>query len=508
MTTGWGPPRFVRVYGGWIALVTAVVIATALGAGFLLPREYESSATVLVESRVRANTTPVAPDMGTEKQLAQSGLVLGPAAKLLLTTEDDLLDGLSVSVAPDANVLTFRYRHGSAAEAQRRAEVLSGAYVKFRNAEEAAAPTATQHAVLVTGATAPGDPVSHPIVIYLGAGLIAGLLLGVGTALLRDKMSDRVRGSDDFARISGVPVLATVPRLPAKPDDPRALLLQPMSPAAESFRYLRSRLQPLLRGTGVVLVTSAEEGEGRTMTAANLAVVVAQAGHDVVLIDGDLRNPRLHQVFDRNSPVGLSGVLGGRHSVEEGLVPTAVPGLTLLPAGPLPGNAGDLLYGDRLRWVLDVARAHADVVILDSPAVLSVSDSITLAAAADHVLLVGNHRRTTRTAVARMLAELNDVARGGMSTVLLDVPRGDGGPAPQGPAPQGLAPQGQPPVARPAPMPAPMPAASRGLAASLADFPTAGMRANNWEPPLPPATFEPPLREPMPTLYRTPYGDN
>jgi capsular exopolysaccharide synthesis family protein len=491
MTAGWGPPRFIRVYGAWIALVTALVIAAAAGASTLAPREYESWAIVVVEARVRANTTPVAPDMGTEKELAQSGLVVGPAARKLGTTEDDLLDGLAVSVAPDANVLTLTYRDGNAIEAQRRAAALSDAYVLFRNSGEAAegaargaaaATTATQHATLVTSAVVPGAPIAHPVLIYLAVGLVVGLLCGVGTALLRDRTSDRIRGRDDFARVSGAAVLATVPRLRRRNDDPRTVLLrQPQSPAAESFRYLRSRLQPLLRGTAVVLVTSAGDGEGRTTTAANLAVAIAQSGHDVVLIDGDLRSPRLHEVFGRNSTVGLSGVLGGRHGVDEALVATEVPHLTLMPAGPLPANAGDLLDGHRLRWILDVVRARADVVIVDSAAVLSVSDSITLASAADHVLLVGDYRQTTRGYVTRMLAELTGVVQGGLSAVLLNVPAGAGG----------LNPQGRP-----------------HNGAAVAEVPTVGAPgrvtpANLWEPSTSPPTFEPRLRDPMPALYRT-----
>src|SRR4029453_3124795 len=127
--------------------------------------------------------------------------------------------------------------------------------------------------------------------------LAVGLLLGVGTALIRDRMSDRIRGRDDLERVAHTTVLATVPRMRPRPgtDGNIPLVLgAPDSPAAESFRYLRSRLQPLLRGGAAVLVASAGESEGRTLTATNLAVALAQSGTRVVLIDADLRSPRVH----------------------------------------------------------------------------------------------------------------------------------------------------------------------------------------------------------------------
>src|SRR3954449_8987408 len=108
MTEG-GAARLLRVYAVWIVLVTAVVIAAAVGVGMTAPRVYRSEAIVVVESRVRAGTTPVTPDMGTEKELARSGVVVDPAAFALEITSGQLVDGLVVSVEPDANVLTFAY---------------------------------------------------------------------------------------------------------------------------------------------------------------------------------------------------------------------------------------------------------------------------------------------------------------------------------------------------------------------------------------------------------------
>jgi capsular exopolysaccharide synthesis family protein len=457
--SGGDAARLIRVYGAWIVLVTVVVIAAAIGVSMAAPREYRSGAIVVVEARVRANTTPVPPDMGTEKEIARSGLVVEPAARLLGVPPSVLLDGLSIDVAPDANVLTFTVTNPNPAIAQAYAEALAQAYVSYRNSGEAggsatAPGTSTQHATLVTEAELPSAPAGRSIWINVAVGLVVGLLLGVGTALIRDRMSDRIRGRDDFERVSGATVLAAVPRMRRRrgADAGRPIVLgAPRSAAAESFRYLRSRLQPLLRGCAIVLVTSAGEREGRTVTATNLAVVMAQAGLRVVLVDADLRNPRVHAAFGADNTVGLTNVLAGERTAGTTLQDTPVARLRVLAAGEPTQNAGDMLVGNRLRRILDSLRAQCDLIVMDSSPVLSVSDTIALAAASDHILLVGDYRRTTRTYVARALDELGEVVHGNVSDVLLNAPRSAGGPTPDGRSQAA----GGPPVPRDADQPAP-----------------------------------------------------
>jgi capsular exopolysaccharide synthesis family protein len=460
--TGGGAARLIRVYAAWIVLVTAVVIAAAIGVSMTAPRVYRSEAIVVVEARVRANTTPVPPDMGTEKEIASSGLVVDPAARQLGVTPGALLEGLVISVAPDANVLTFRVTNANAATAQEHAEALAQAYVSYRNSGEAAganaaAGTSTQHATVVTDAELPSAPVGRSIWINVAVGLAIGLLLGVGTALIRDRLSDRIRGRDDFERVSGATVLATVPRVRGRrgrrgADGGRPIILSaPQSPAAESFRYLRSRLQPLLRDGAIVLVTSAGEREGRTVTATNLAVAMAQAGLRVVLVDADLRNPQVHAAFGDDNTVGLTNMLAGEPTAAKAVRDTPVARLRLLAAGPPAQNAGDLLAGNRLRRILDSLRAECDLIVMDSGPVLSVSDTIALAAVSDHVLLVGDYRRTTRSYVARALDELGEVVEGNVSGVLLNAPRSAGGLTPDGRS----QPAGAPPVPLGAGEPAP-----------------------------------------------------
>jgi hypothetical protein len=161
---GSGPMRLLVRYGPWILLVTLIVTGAAFGAAQLVTPKFVSAANVVVEPRVFANTTPLQPDMGTEKQVAQSGVVLEPAAEKLGVGLGELDEGLAITVTPDANVLVFTYTHVDAVQAQRRAEAVAEGYVRYRNidasrTEGVAKPTL--QATLVTKAALP-KPVGRP----------------------------------------------------------------------------------------------------------------------------------------------------------------------------------------------------------------------------------------------------------------------------------------------------------------------------------------------------------
>jgi capsular exopolysaccharide synthesis family protein len=166
-------------------------------------------------------------------------------------------------------------------------------------------------------------------------------------------------------------------------DDPRSFI-------AEAYRVLRANLNyanpdvPLRR----ILVTSAEAGEGKSTTVANLAVCFAQAERSVLLVDADLRRPMLHAVFRQPHVPGLSSYLAGNALMEAILLKTHVPNLMLTPSGPIPPNPAELMASRRMREFLDAASERFDVVLFDSPPILAVSDARALAPVVDGVLLV------------------------------------------------------------------------------------------------------------------------
>ncbi|BEL07744.1 hypothetical protein Q0Z83_059350 [Actinoplanes sichuanensis] len=411
MTTYGRAARILHRYGPWVLVVTVAAGAAAWGLHRSAPVRYETEATVLVDAR---------PDLVTERQIIRSDAVALPAAAGLGIDAARLLTGLSVETAgPD--VLRFVYTADDGFSARVRARALVESYVAYRPGSS-----------VLSEPFLPTAPTARPLVPDLAAGVLTGLLLGVGTAFLRARTRGTIRDRDDFAALVGRPVLVTVPRH-RRSDGSPIVLREPTSPAAESYRYLRTRLQSSLRPTGTttILVTGPGDRQGRTTTAANLAVALARSGRGVVLIDADLRNPRLHHTFQTTVDHGLTTLLDGDATVSEVLERTPVPRLRLIPAGPRGDEHADLLDSGELGRVLRAVRKHADVIVLDSPAVLSAADPIALAALSDHVLFVADFARTRRDTVRRALAELSEVLSGNVSPVLVNVPKSAGALVPR-----------------------------------------------------------------------------
>ena len=185
---------------------------------------------------------------------------------------------------------------------------------------------------------------------------------------------------------------------------------QPLSPVSEAFRGLRTniRFSGVDKPIRTLLVTSAGPTEGKSTTAANLAVTMAQAGLKVVLVDADLRRPRLHTIFDLHPRGGLTGsLLEG--NMDGRLQSSQVEGLKVLPSGERPPNPSELLGSRRLRGLLDELAKNADVVVIDSPPVLPVTDAAVLAQDVDGVLLVVDAGETKRETVQRAVESLRQV---------------------------------------------------------------------------------------------------
>jgi capsular exopolysaccharide synthesis family protein len=202
-----------------------------------------------------------------------------------------------------------------------------------------------------------------------------------------------------------------------------AMLSQPTSPVAEAFRALRANLkfaggeQP----PRVILIADTGTGEGRALVAANLAVALAQAGDTTLLIDADLRQSRQHEVFGVANAAGVSTFLRGEGEALP-IAATAVPNLSLIPAGPQPSNPAELLAAARSPMLLARAREAATFVIIDAPPISAVADALALAAVADGVLLVVRAGKTRRPAAQRVKEQLERVGANMLGVVLTDAP--------------------------------------------------------------------------------------
>jgi capsular exopolysaccharide synthesis family protein len=259
---------------------------------------------------------------------------------------------------------------------------------------------------LVEPAAPSVNPVEPRVLLnVLAAGLVA-LLLALGAAYGVERVDDRLRSPERVTRYTSLHVLGSVARLqhktPRTVDDVHI---------GEALRLLRINLQfaAVERPLGTLLITSSEAGDGKTTIATNLAIVLAQAGQQVILVDADLRRPTVHQVIDIPNRSGLTSLLiNDELDATSVLAKTRFEGLSVIPSGPQPPNPSELLASERMRRRLAQLREMADVVILDSPPVLAVSDPAILAALTDGALLVVNSARTRGAHAAQAVATLQN----------------------------------------------------------------------------------------------------
>ncbi len=285
----------------------------------------------------------------------------------------------------------------------------------------------------VTPATEPGSPVRPAPKRNAAVALALGLVLGVGLAFLFEYLDDTIRGRDDVERVgAGLPVVGTIPPVPGWKDRKQPVLVavtQPKSMVAEAYRSLRTSVQflGLDRPLKTLQITSPSAGEGKTVTAANLGVTMANAGQRVVVVGCDLRKPRVHAFFGLDNTVGFTDVLKGEVPLSAALqaVPD-VPNLAVLASGPPPPNPSEILGGGRAGEVLDALRASSDLVILDSAPVLPVTDAAVLAARADATLVVAVAGETHRKRLQQALDRLAQVGAP-LAGIVLNEAREEGG---------------------------------------------------------------------------------
>lgn len=274
-------------------------------------------------------------------------------------------------------------------------------------------------AQVLSTAWVPDTPVSPNVPLNLAIGLVIGLFVGSALAFVRDYFDDSVKTKETVDRVTGVSTLGLIPKIGG--GNELVTVTSPSAPAAEAFRLLRTSVKFLgvERQVRVVQVTSPSPGEGKTMVAVNLAVAFAQAGDRVVIVGGDLRRPRMEEVLDIPLTPGLTAVLIGDVTLPQAIQTAAgVPNLSVLPAGYPPPNPSELLSGERARRLIDVLGQTYDVVVIDCPPVLAVTDSLVLARMADTTLLVTSANKTSKRSLSRAVELLRQVDAPLSGTVL------------------------------------------------------------------------------------------
>jgi capsular exopolysaccharide synthesis family protein len=237
----------------------------------------------------------------------------------------------------------------------------------------------------------------------MAAAILVGALLGACLALMRDRMDTRMRSVEEIQTLVGLPILGVVPAMSGRRTAiARAMTvhLDPRSVVAEAYRTIRTAVY---FGTNdaackTILVTSPEPGDGKTTSASNLAIAIAQTGRTALLLDADFRKPTQHKNLDIKDTVGLSSVLAGREPLERAIQSTGVEGLDILPCGPIPGNPSEILNSREFGELIDALAARYDHIIFDSPPVNAVTDARILGAVCDATILVMRADKSTRKA--------------------------------------------------------------------------------------------------------------
>jgi receptor protein-tyrosine kinase len=278
-------------------------------------------------------------------------------------------------------------------------------------------------------ATVPTDPVSPNKKKNLAAGVLLGGMLGIGLAFLRNALDNTVKSQEVLEEITGTGAVGYIPFDKKLEAAPGISFDTDNSTAAEAFRKLRTNLQFLAvdNPPRVIVITSASPSEGKTTTAINIALALAEAEANVVLVDGDLRRPRIAKYLDVLGSVGVSNVLSGAAPITEVLQTTSYPRLSVLASGPTPPNPSELLGSRTAEKMFGELRAQFDYVIIDSAPLLAVTDGTVLAAHADGALIVARFGKTKRDQLRHSIGILNDVGAALLGGVLTMMPtRGSG----------------------------------------------------------------------------------
>lgn len=265
-------------------------------------------------------------------------------------------------------------------------------------------------------------------------GLIIGLFVAILMAFFLEYLDQTIKTSADVERALEVPVLGLIPLEAVEVNGhsggnngrrrmnlPLVSLLSPDHPASEAYRTLRTNVTFVnaeQKELQALVITSPGPGEGKSTTAANLAITLAQQGSKTLLVDADLRRPLVHRAFNLVQEPGLTDVLVGTASLREAVRPNVVPKLDVLPAGVLPPNPSELLGSEAMARLLETLRGQYDTIIFDSPPTLAVTDATVLGASADAVILVVRAGETDEVAAQRALQQLRRVQAKIAGTVL------------------------------------------------------------------------------------------
>jgi capsular exopolysaccharide synthesis family protein len=380
----------------------------------------------------------------TNPQVASLDARIQTASRALADAATATMRGLRQQiVAVDTNIARLRTRlatypgkQTAFAQLRLETELQNDTYRYLLSQLEAArisAGTIAPYIEVVESATV-ASPLGMGTRKKLFLGMLVGLFLGVIAAFFLEYLDQTIKTAQDVERVLEIPVLGLIPIesraqvLTANGGTgrrrhaiPLVSLVSPDDPSSEAYRALRTNVTFVnaeQRQIQVLCITSPGPGEGKSTTAANLAITLAQQGSRTLLVDADLRRPLVHRAFNLVQEPGLTDVLVGGAQLREAVRPNVIPKLDVLPAGALPPNPSELLGSEAMRRLTEQLRTSYDIIIFDSPPTLAVTDATVLGASADAVILVLRAGETEEVAAQRSLEQLRRVQARVAGTVL------------------------------------------------------------------------------------------
>ena len=428
--------QIFRKYWRSILTVLSVCVGAALVFTFLQTPKYSSTSSALIAVDTAASAGELSSGaLYAERQvssfvaLADSALVLDPVIDELGldVTPQALRSRVSVSAPAGTSIVDVTVTDTNAGRA---AEIANAITASLKNVTSDVVPTGPDGDEIVTvtvvePASESSRPVSPRPVVNIALGLIAGVVLGLGQALVRRLLDSRIRTRDDLEEITDAPVLASVVHHKGsdRAKDEAAPARGTAWASDESYRKLRTAVGFVALGgerRSSIVVTSSVQGEGKTETSTNLAKVLAETGARVLLVDADLRRPQVGARLGLDDELGLSDALTGRADLNDVLL--SVDDLSVLTAGTVPPNPSELLGSEAMAELLALVEAHFEYVILDAPPLLPVTDAAVLSHQAGGAVVVARAGVARQNQLTEALSILEAADASVYGVVLNDVP--------------------------------------------------------------------------------------
>jgi len=431
---------FLKILRGRWITVCVTAMATILGA-----IAYTLLQTPLYEASTRLFVSAVGGETVTENysgnRLSQERVISYTQLIMGETRAQRTIDRLSLDIGagqlkekvtaksrPNTVLIDVAVEDESPVRARDIANALSDEFVIMARELETPSPGAKPDARVVVEqrASVPTKPVVPQKARNIALGIVLGASLGMGLGILRDRLDNTVKSQETLEEVTGVGAVGYIPLDKKLIASPTLSFDSDNSGTAEAFRKLRTNLKFLAvdNPARTIVITSASPSEGKTTTSINIALALAEAEYKVILVDGDLRRPRLAKYLGLLGSVGLSTVLSGGAPLDDVMQTTKFPRLTALTSGPIPPNPSELLGSLATRNLFAELRERFDYVIIDSAPILAVTDGAILAADADGVLMVVRSGETKRDQLAHAIGILNDVGATLLGAVLTMMPKG------------------------------------------------------------------------------------